>query len=148
MEQFRLFLEKAEADPMLMTKIDELGLLKDGAEKISELGRENGFSFTPGDVNNFIRGAKEKGQVNEKELEEISGGGSGLAWCVYCIEYTAGRIFDVKQDGPTFWGLCTHRGGQFCTFIGCRCWGTSHCVGGWHKCEPNGHWLVGHGWSV
>ena len=147
MEQLKLFIEKAKTDAGLLAKLDELGMQQDAAEKISQLGGENGFTFTADDVAGYMSGSKRTGQMNEEELEQVAGGGWGLSLCIYSTEFLAGRIKTIKQEGPVFLGLCSQRGKTVCTFFGCRCWGKDVCKNGWHKCEPDGHWQVGHGWD-
>jgi len=149
MEQF---FEKIKSDPALKAKYEAI-LKKHEAAKdrdavaaeLTELARSEGFDTTP---NGVLSAFAPKGEIGEEELESVSGGGTGTAWCVYSLSALMGYVTSIRPADGAYEGLCSDSGTMLCTWMGCRCWGTSHCKDGWHKCHNDGMYIIGHATSV
>ena len=142
------FFEKINNDPALKGKFDEI-LNKHEASRdknavatdLSELAKAEGFKTSPEEILNALT---PMGKLNEAELEAVSGGGSGLALCFF----TASSNDKPRKISDGYEVLCSRRGLTACTWAGCRCWGTSHCHDGIHKCEKDGNPVFLHGLTI
>ena len=142
------FFEKIKSDPALKAKYEAI-LKKHEAAKdmdavaseLAELARAEGFAATPGGV---LSALAPKGEISEQELEAVSGGGTGTAWCVYSVCAVVGNVASIRPAGSGHEGLCPSSGAILCSWVGCRCWATSHCKDGWHKCQKDGSYIIGH----
>ena len=82
------FFDNLKQNPALKTKFDAI-LKKHAASKDREtvaaefatFAQSKGFDISPDTVLDALRG--QKGELDEAELENVSGGGSGLALCVF-----------------------------------------------------------------
>ena len=149
MEQF---LDKIYADYALKGKFDAILKKREDSRDVAALVAEltalaqtEGFNISKDDISSAL---KPKGELNESQLENVSGGCSGLAICMF--EYLGYGEDILKgeglaRNGPTrkttdgFESKCGHIGHPLlCNWAGCRCWDTSHCKDGYHKCGENG----------
>ena len=112
--------------------------------EISELAATKGVTLDK--ANLYEVDAKGKTELSEESLEEISGGGSGLALCMFEIMWDTGKQKGLYGDGPfvrkcddgTYETYCESHYKTLCSWLGCRCYKTNHCDGTWHKCNEDG----------
>ena len=114
------------------------------AAELSEFARSEGFDIAPKEM---LSAFAPKGEIGEQELENVSGGGSGAALCLYSSDTLRSKITVRSVDGG-YEGRCPSVIGLGCNWVLCRCWGTSHCKDGWHKCNEDGSYIIGHGWTI
>ena len=72
------FARKVSADAALGARASA-AVQKATASAISELGREEGFEFTPGEAAAAIRQLLQSQELSESDLDKVAGGGSGVA---------------------------------------------------------------------
>jgi|GEM_PF-4837108 len=85
-------------------------------------------------------------ELTEEQLDEASGGGSGLALCIFeaslphDAEGDRGNKNSIAYDDGAggYVSYCGNSGSTFCNWVLCRCWKTSHCKNGMHICDKNG----------
>ena len=88
-------------------------------------------------------------KLDEAELNDASGGGSGLALCLYELGWdTLSGTMNVRRAGAGYETECSATGKPGCTPVACRCWGTSHCKDGWHTCNEDGSPIRFHGITI
>ena len=152
MEQF---FDNLNKNPALKTKFDTI-LKKHAASKDKEavaaefaaFARPKGFDISPDAVLDASRG--QKGELDEAELENVSGGGSGLALCVFeGVEIWGDDPDKLQNAAPVqtsdgYRSKCAHMGSPLCNWVLCRCWDTSHCSNGYHKCDEKGKAFAWH----
>jgi len=75
MEQIKLFIEKANTDSELLSKLDALGAKNAGADEVIALAAEYGFTFTAQEYEQAKARAHAKtGELSEEDLDAVSGG--------------------------------------------------------------------------
>ena len=97
-------------------------------------------------------------KLGETELKDVSGGGSGLAVCIFeTLGYEIGDMDaparakngPPRKSGDGYVAYCGQKENPIlCNPVTCRCWGTSHCSGGYHKCGENGKAFGWHGLTI
>jgi len=154
MEQFY---EKLNSDSALREKYDavikkhETTRDRDAvAAELAELAKAEGFNIPANEILNIPH---EKGEISEEELEKVSGGGSGWALCMFDVGpiifsdtyFKRGANGPPIKQGNKYVSLCYMSGTTYCTWVGCRCWGTKHCKDRHHECDENGASFPWHG---
>ena len=76
MEQIKAFIEKAKTDSELMAKLDAAGARNAAATEVIAIAAEYGFIFTVQDYEQAKAAPVKMGELNEEELDSISGGWS------------------------------------------------------------------------
>ena len=148
MEQF---IKKIESDPALNEKYSAvLKKHEDSRDRnavaleLSALAQAEGYDISSDKV--LARGPK--GELGEMELENVSGGGSGLALCQFEYNWDRGmgEQYDIRKKDDGYETTCLDsRGTGLCNWLTCRCWGTSHCTDGYHTCNKDGSPIRFHG---
>ena len=110
--------------------------------EIAELAATKGITLDK--TNIYEVDSKGKTELSEENLEEISGGGSGLALCIFEVMWDTGNQDPLEvgmrkvADG-TYEALCFARTNVYlCNWIACRCYKTNHCNATFHKCNEDG----------
>jgi len=142
------FFDKLNQNPALKTEFDAI-IKKHEASKNTEavaaqfaaFAQSKGFDISPDAVLDALRGPK--GEMDEAELEKVSGGGSGLALCIFEVSGLKEDSSPSKNGAPVktndgYRSKCGDMGGPLCNWVLCRCWDTSHCANGYHICDEKG----------
>lgn len=152
MEKYKLIMEKigeddslAEQYAAIVAKHEPTRDISAFAAEISELARSKGFDLAAEDI---LSAPQAKGEMTEEQLENVSGGGAWWAPCIYSLDCHFKNITVKKDEFGRHWGTCPRADRVECSYFGCRCWETSHCKGGWHKCHPDGIDYFGHAITV
>ena len=150
MSQIKLFTEKAQSDPVLMEKLNDMCVRDADAGEYVTLAAEHGFSITEDEINS-MKSRPLNCEVSEEDLEKVSGGGSGLAACMFVTAWLSAKVVPnasplgkVKKIGNDYWRECPSQDTWICNWFMCRCCSTSHCKDYWHKCNENGDPIFGH----
>jgi len=142
------FFDNLNQNPALKTAFDAIMKKHEASKDINAVAAEfaaiaqtKGFDISPDAVLEALRGPK--GEMDEAELENVSGGGSGLALCIFETGGLKGENSAYKNGAPVktndgYRSKCGDMGLTFCNWVLCRCWDTSHCANGYHICDENG----------
>jgi len=128
-------------------------------QELKALAKENGIT-----VNKLLGGVlpeSKTGELSEEQLEEVSGGGSGLAMCVFDYRNLSGSNYQgpinrkdtfawrdthSKRGDSDYVRPCSSRNESImCNWLMCRCYNTSHCDNYYHNCDEHGNSLPFHG---
>jgi predicted ribosomally synthesized peptide with nif11-like leader len=81
MEQMKQFIEKAQSDSELMSKLGVLGKRDAGSDEFAALAAEYGFTVTKEDVEAARRQSRpHHGELSEADLGAVSGGWTYNRW--------------------------------------------------------------------
>ena len=129
MEQIKAFIEKANTNSELMTKLDALGAKNVGAEDFIALAAEYGFTFTEQEYEQAKTHTRAKtGELSEEDLDAVSGGGTENRYNEErCREYKYSKRCEMGNEGiwERFWCInrpCDHyrdEGGRHWCVMGC-----------------------------
>ena len=105
--------------------------------EIAELAATKGVTLDK--TNIYEVDSKGKTELSEENLEEVSGGGSRLAMCLFTFRWDIGQgsTSEPRKRGYSFESRCGAHLGIGCNWALCRCHNTEHCRDGWHECNED-----------
>jgi len=143
MEQLKALLDKAKTDEELMAKLDSLGMKGSGQgtagsnwDEYIKLAAEYGFTITADELDKI----EKHGELNENDLESVSGGEYDYGRSVNCWFTPTGKKSPDELNAEC---------GSYCGWFlnHCSCWGMPYCNDKMHvinkrseRLEPQEDW--------
>ena len=129
MSQLNEFIEKAKSDQAISEKLKALGVKGASLEDYAALATEYGFSIKTVELEEIEKNR----ELNENELEEVSGGGT---------ENGPNCYFTPTGEKKYVYYAERIKCNSFCGYHAwtCHCWGIPDvCKDKWHLVETSGH---------